>query len=99
MPIQADFILRRLVEMVDADPALADRQPWKAAREKDAAWLRAVITDPYAGDDGEMTVMAGGMLDFTRQDVRPSPRLLLLHDDGEREFAYTARAEKSLERA
>ena len=62
MPIQLDFILRRLVEMVEADPALADRQPWKAAREKDAAWLGAVLTDHYAGDDGKAQELAGGIL-------------------------------------
>ena len=39
------------------------------------------------------------MLDFTRQDGRPSLRLLVLHDDADREFAYTAGAEASLERA
>ena len=27
MPIQLDFILRRLVEMAEADPALRERQP------------------------------------------------------------------------
>jgi hypothetical protein len=31
MPIQADFILRRLYEMAQADPGLRGRQPWKAA--------------------------------------------------------------------
>ena len=39
MPIQADFILRRLYEMADGDPALRDRQPWKAAYEHDYAWF------------------------------------------------------------
>ena len=39
MPIQADFILRRLYAMAEADPALRDRQPWKAAHERDYAWL------------------------------------------------------------
>jgi phosphoglycolate phosphatase-like HAD superfamily hydrolase len=62
MPIQLDFILRRLVEMTHEDPGLADRQPWKAAREKDAAWLNSVITDHYAGDDGKVQVLAGGIL-------------------------------------
>src|SRR3982751_2628017 len=38
MPIQLDFILRRLVEMAQADPALAGQQPWKAACERAAAW-------------------------------------------------------------
>jgi hypothetical protein len=31
MPIQLDFILRRLVEMAEGDEALRERQPWKAA--------------------------------------------------------------------
>jgi hypothetical protein len=31
MPIQLDFILCRLVKMAEADPALRERQPWKAA--------------------------------------------------------------------
>ena len=35
MPIQLDFILRRLVEMAAADPSLRDRQPWKAASVRD----------------------------------------------------------------
>jgi len=39
------------------------------------------------------------MLDFTWQADRPSLRLLVLHDDADREFAYIAGAEKSLERA
>jgi phosphoserine phosphatase len=62
MPIQLDFILRRLVEMVGDDPALAERQPWKAACERDAAWLSSVITDHYAGDDGKVKILAGGIL-------------------------------------
>jgi hypothetical protein len=62
MPIQLDFILRRLVEMAQADPSLAGRQPWKAACEQDAAWLSSVITDHYAGDDRKVTTMMGGIL-------------------------------------
>src|SRR4051812_31031387 len=62
MPIQLDFILRRLVEMVRDDPSLAGRQPWKAAREQDAAWLSSVITEHYAGDDSKATTMMGGIL-------------------------------------
>ena len=62
MPIQLDFILRRLVEMVGADPALRSRQPWKAACDADAAWLNSVIMDHYAGDDGGVTTLAAGIL-------------------------------------
>lgn len=39
------------------------------------------------------------MLHFTQQDAKPSLRMLVLHDDAEREFAYTAGAEKALEQA
>jgi phosphoserine phosphatase len=62
MPIQADFILRRLFEMADADPQLRERQPWKAAYERDYAWLGAVIAEHYAGDDTNVPTLLGGVL-------------------------------------
>ncbi|SMO77635.1 Phosphoserine phosphatase [Geodermatophilus aquaeductus] len=62
MPVQLDFVLRRLVEMAQADPSLAGRQPWKAAVERDAAWLESVITDHYAGDDRKAHVLMAGVL-------------------------------------
>ena len=39
------------------------------------------------------------MLDFTQHHDRPHLRLLVLHDDPEREFDYTSGAEKALELA
>ena len=39
------------------------------------------------------------MLRFAEQPGRPSLRLLVLHDDPEREFDYTAGAEQALEQA
>jgi hypothetical protein len=39
------------------------------------------------------------MLEFTQHAHRPTLRLLVLHDDAEREFDYSAGAEASLERA
>ena len=39
------------------------------------------------------------MLDFTQHQDKPSLRLLVLHDDAEREFAYTSGAELALKRA
>ena len=62
MPIQADFILRRLCEMAEADPKLRDRQPWKAAHERDYAWLGKVLDDHYAGDDTNVRTLLGGVL-------------------------------------
>jgi hypothetical protein len=43
VPVEADFILRRLAEMAKADPTLRDRQPWKAAYEHDNDWLGRVV--------------------------------------------------------
>src|SRR6185436_19978434 len=62
MPIQLDFILRRLQEMAEQDPALQDRQPWKAAHERDYAWLGSVIAQHYAGDDTNLPTLAAGVL-------------------------------------
>ncbi len=39
------------------------------------------------------------MLEFTQHQDKPFLRLLVLHDDGEREFGYTGGAEQALERA
>ena len=39
------------------------------------------------------------MLEFTQHPDKPSLRLLILHDDGQREFDYTSGAEQALERA
>jgi phosphoglycolate phosphatase-like HAD superfamily hydrolase len=62
LPIQADFILRRLFQMAEAEPALRDRQPWKAAYERDYAWLGSVINQHYAGDDSNLPALLGGIL-------------------------------------
>jgi phosphoglycolate phosphatase-like HAD superfamily hydrolase len=62
MPIQMDFILRRFAEMAEADPALRDRQPWKATVEHDYAWFSTVMKEHYAGDDHNVKTLAGGVL-------------------------------------
>jgi hypothetical protein len=55
---------------------------------------------------GRRPIIAGGnsngdipMLRYAGGKDRPALRLLLLHDDAEREFDYVAGAEKSLEQA
>src|SRR6476469_2597812 len=62
MPIQLDFIMRRLAEMAEADPALRLEQPWRAAHERDFAWLKGVVQAHYAGDDRDVATVAGGIL-------------------------------------
>ncbi len=62
MPIQLDFILRRLAAMAIEDETLRERQPWKAAHTRDYGWLAGVIDRHYAGDDTDLPVLAGGVL-------------------------------------
>jgi phosphoserine phosphatase len=62
MPIQLDFILRRLVVMAEQDPALRTRQPWQAAYTRDYGWLGEVITKYYHGDDSDVKVLGAGVL-------------------------------------
>jgi phosphoserine phosphatase len=62
MPIQLDFILRRFVEMAEATPELRDRQPWKAAYERDYGWLASLMEQHYAGDDTNVKVLGAGIL-------------------------------------
>jgi hypothetical protein len=62
MPIQLDFILRRLAVMADQDPGLRERQPWQAAYTRDYGWLGGVIASHYHGDDRELPVLAAGVL-------------------------------------
>ena len=62
MPIQLDFILRRLAEMAQTDAELRNRQPWKAAYDRDYGWLASVIAEHYAGDDTNVPTVAGGIL-------------------------------------
>jgi phosphoserine phosphatase len=62
MPIQADFILRRLHEMAEADPALREKQPWQAAYARDFAWFGKVLEEHYAGDDTNVRTLLGGVI-------------------------------------
>jgi phosphoserine phosphatase len=63
MPIQLDFIMRRWVEMAEAEPALRGRQPYKSAYERDHAWLGGAMTKHYEGDDSELRLMLGAVAD------------------------------------
>jgi len=57
LPIQLDYTLRRMAAMATADPALRERQPWKAAYERDLHWLGAAMVKHYQGDDGDLALL------------------------------------------
>jgi phosphoglycolate phosphatase-like HAD superfamily hydrolase len=60
--IQLDFLVRRLAEQAAADSSLKDRQPYKAAFEKDLDWFGDAVTKHYNGDDSMVDVLAAGIL-------------------------------------
>jgi phosphoserine phosphatase len=62
MPIQLDFILRRLVAMAEAQSELRGRQPWQAAYERDYGWFGQLMVEHYAGDDTNVRTLAEGIL-------------------------------------
>jgi hypothetical protein len=61
MPIQLDFTIRRLAELARDDPALRERQPYKAAFDQDHHWLGAAMVKHYRGDDGDLVLLKGAV--------------------------------------
>jgi phosphoserine phosphatase len=62
MRIELGFILQRLDEMAEENASLRDKQPWKAAYAKDYDWLGGAITKHYRGDDSDVKLLIGGVL-------------------------------------
>ena len=62
LPIQMDFLLRRIGEQAVQDESLRDTQPWKAVFDKDYKWLSDVITKHYNGDDSDLKLMVNGVV-------------------------------------
>jgi hypothetical protein len=126
IPIQLDFLLHRMAQQAVDDPSLADRQPYKAASERDLGWLGQAMVRHYQGDDTDIGLLMaasgaafGGTtveafsgevrewfatsehptLRFASVAGRDALRLVVRHDDAEREFDDTSGAEGVLQRA
>ncbi|GAA1922764.1 HAD family hydrolase [Microbacterium aoyamense] len=54
MPTQLHYLLEQWKAAAAADPALAEKQPYRAAVTGDYAWLGAAIDKHYAGDDSDL---------------------------------------------
>ena len=75
-----------------AEPEFLDDGPIKPMRLWSRIGRRPILAAGNSNGDIEM-------LEFTGHQSAPSLRLLVLHDDAEREFDYVAGAEKSLDQA
>jgi phosphoglycolate phosphatase-like HAD superfamily hydrolase len=76
MPVELGFILQRLSATAAHDPALREQQPWKAACDKDYAWIADAITSHYQGDDTGVKILMEGMLKAFEGMAVDSYRLL-----------------------
>jgi phosphoglycolate phosphatase-like HAD superfamily hydrolase len=76
----------------EAEPDVFDDGPIKPVRIWSRVGRRPILAMGNSNGDVPMLQYAGGL-------SRPALRLLLLHDDAEREFDYVAGAERSLEYA
>jgi phosphoserine phosphatase len=65
MPTQLHFIVLEWAAAAKADPALADKQPYKAAVTGDFTWLGSAIDKHYAGDDSDLHTIIGALLTLT----------------------------------
>lgn len=65
MPTQLAYIVQQWAAAAKADPALAERQPYRGVVDGDLSWLGGAIEKHYAGDDSDLKVMIGAMLGLT----------------------------------
>jgi phosphoglycolate phosphatase-like HAD superfamily hydrolase len=65
MPVQLDFIVRGFAAAAERDPALRERQPYKAAYTKDLTWLGRAVVNHYHGDDGDLKMLIGALSEIS----------------------------------
>ncbi len=56
-PIQLDFTLFRMAELAEANPSLKERQPYKAASQRDYRWLGDAMVKHYHGDNADLQLL------------------------------------------
>lgn len=61
MPVQLDFVVRRLARIAREDPSLAGRQPYRSALERDPEWLERAIAKHGRGDDADLRVLTAAL--------------------------------------
>ncbi|WP_154792676.1 haloacid dehalogenase-like hydrolase [Occultella kanbiaonis] len=54
MVVQLHYVLQQWKAAAEADPSLAEKQPYLAAVSGDLAWLGAAVDKHYAGDDADL---------------------------------------------
>lgn len=65
MPTQLHYVVEQWRARLDADPSLAERQPYRAVAENDLAWIGGSIDKHYNGDDSDLRVLIGAIVEVT----------------------------------
>ena len=65
MPTQLHYVVQRWRAAAEADPTLAERQPYRAAVTGDLSWLGDAIDKHYDGDDADLGVIIGALVGLT----------------------------------
>lgn len=65
MPTQLAYIVRRWAAAAEADPALAEQQPYRAVVTGDLEWLGEALDKHSAGDDADLNIMISALLALT----------------------------------
>ncbi|RXZ49052.1 haloacid dehalogenase-like hydrolase [Agromyces fucosus] len=65
MPTQLHYIVGQWKVQAEADPSLAEKQPYKAAVTGDYGWLGAAIDKHYQGDDSDLQILIGALVGIT----------------------------------
>jgi len=66
MPTQLHYLVQQWAAAAEADPALAETQPYLAARSRDFSWLGGAVDKHYAGDDSDLHVIVAAILRSTQ---------------------------------
>jgi phosphoglycolate phosphatase-like HAD superfamily hydrolase len=61
IPIQLDFTLFQMAAQASQNPSLENRQPYKAAVERDYGWLGQAMIKHYHGDDTDLQLLMGAV--------------------------------------
>ncbi|ANJ25660.1 HAD family hydrolase [Agromyces aureus] len=65
MPTQLHYVVEQWRKQAEADPSLAERQPYKAAVTHDFGWLGGAVDKHYEGDDSDLKVLIGALVGVT----------------------------------
>lgn len=62
---QLAYLVEQWKKQAEADPSLAERQPYRAVVSGDLAWLAGAVEKHYQGDDGDLKTLIGAVVGAT----------------------------------